>query len=165
MLIIFRVLYGASGIHKTGLGSQKHHQRSIFIDLANIWKCKCNSIGFFFEFPWFRGYEKDVKRYLELICPRILAWALFWTCLVKETMFPKYWQLFVRRQAWKSKSIFFILAASGLQDFKGPMSFLFVITLYTYTSVNPCNPCTEQSKAEQSYPVFEQLFSNALFDS
>ena len=35
--------YGASGMHKTGLGSEKHHPRSIFIDFTNIIKVKCDS--------------------------------------------------------------------------------------------------------------------------
>ena len=48
-------------------------------------------------FPCFRGYGKDAERYLESICPRDLAEALFWTCLVKETLFSRYWQVFARR--------------------------------------------------------------------
>ena len=80
-------LFGPSGIHKTGLGCQKGHPRSIFIDFTNMCKCKCVICMISYEFTWFRGYEKDAERYLESTCPRILAWALFWTCLVKETMF------------------------------------------------------------------------------
>ena len=80
-------LFWPSVIIKTGLGSQKHHPRSIFIDFTNICKRKYVIWMIFYEFPWFRGYEKDGKRNLESIGPRILAWALFWTCLVKETMF------------------------------------------------------------------------------
>ena len=72
-------------------------------------------------FRWFPGYEKDAERYLESICPRISAWALFWTCLVNETMFCKYWHFSARRRAWKSKSNLWILAAWGLQEFKGPI--------------------------------------------
>ena len=34
-------LLGASAIHKTGLGSQQNHPKSIFIDFINIFKCKC----------------------------------------------------------------------------------------------------------------------------
>ena len=32
-------LYGPSGIHKIGLGSQKHYPMSIFIDFTNTLKC------------------------------------------------------------------------------------------------------------------------------
>ena len=79
------------------------------------------------------GMKKDVERYLESICLRIMAWALFWTCLVNETMFFKYWKLSMRRRAWKSKSNLRILAAWGLQEFKGPiLMFFFYIFIYIY---------------------------------
>ena len=102
------------------------------------------------HFHDFEGYEKDADRYLESICTRTWAWALFWTCLVKETMFFKYWQLSARRRAWKSKPNLIILATWALQEFKGPILMFYIyiyISIYAssasmhlciYTSTHPC---------------------------
>ena len=128
-------LFEPSGIHKTGLGSQKTHPTSTLIDFTNIVECSCVFIKLYMmscSFPWSRGYEKDVKRYFESICPRISAWALFWTFSVKETMLCKSWHVSARRRSWKSKSNLLILAAWGLQEFKGPISIYINIHIYLF---------------------------------
>ena len=58
--------------YKTDLGCQIDHRKPIFIDFTNMGKRKCINYMNSHEFPWFRGYEKGVKRCLESIYPEIV---------------------------------------------------------------------------------------------
>ena len=59
-----RDLFWPSGIHKTGLGSQEHHPRSIFNDVVDILKCKCVFVvrKCVFVFSWFSSSISTISR-------------------------------------------------------------------------------------------------------
>ena len=113
---------------------------AIFIDFTYVVKCKSVNYLILFAFPWFRGYEKDTKHYSELICPRIWAWALSWTCLVEKTMFSEHWQVSARRRVWKSKWNLWLLATWGLQEVKGP-----ILMFYIFICICICIMCIHAS--------------------
>ena len=99
---VSRSLLGPSGIGKTGLGYQKNHPRSIFIDFTNMFESVSAYFTWLHDFLFISMLSrvwKRPERYLKSLCLRMLAWALFWTCLVKETMFFKYWRLPALRRA------------------------------------------------------------------
>ena len=85
-----RILFGPSGIRRTGLGCQKSRPRSIFVNFTKILKCMLYVFGCFcmslYTFPCLLEYGKDAERYLESACLNFTAWALFWTCSVNKTM-------------------------------------------------------------------------------